>query len=376
MKFEQYVNRGNERLRCGYTTGTAASMGAKACALALLKGEVASSVSITVPKGSLVTADVDLSLQKGKAVCRVLKDGGDDIDVTDGAAIITSVELLENGIHIEGGNGVGRVTKPGLDQAVGQAAINSVPRKMIEAELTQVAKDAGYMGGFSVTISVENGQILAKKTFNPNLGIVGGISILGTSGIVEPMSLEALKQSIETELNMWVACGNKMLLITPGNYGEDFLKEQVKLAGVPLVKCSNFIGDTLDMAQAKGVESVLLVGHIGKVVKLAAGIMNTHSKCADGRAEILAAHAALAGASRACVEEIMNDATVDSSLTVLKREGLYDEVVASLLCKIQSHLTRRSTMRVGAMTFSNVYGHIGTTQVGQELIEERVRNER
>ncbi len=376
MSFEQYVTQNGARLRCGYTTGSAAAMGAKAGATALLLGEIADSVSITVPKGSRIMAEVELCLQAENAVCRVLKDGGDDIDVTHGAAIITTVSLIQEGICIEGGSGVGRVTKPGLDQAVGQAAINSVPRRMIEKELLEVAQKAGYKGGFSVVVSVENGETLAEKTFNPSLGIVGGISILGTSGIVEPMSVEALKQSIDVELNMWTALGEKMLIFTPGNYGEDYLKTQKSLSPLPVVKCSNFIGDSLDMAAEKGVESVLLVGHIGKVVKLAAGIMNTHSRFADGRAEILAAHAALAGASPACVKKIMESVAVDSSLEILKQEGMYEPVVKTLLEKIQFHLSRRSAMRVGAVAFSNVHGLIGTTEIGQILIEERAQYER
>ncbi len=368
MRWEHYRFVGEKKLRCGFTTGTCAAMGAKACALALLKGEKADSVRVTVPKGLQVLAEVDVVLGQEKAMCRVVKDGGDDVDVTHGAVVVTELWLSPGGVCIEGGHGVGRVTKPGLDQAVGQAAINSVPRRMIEAELLAVARQTGYEGGFSVVVSVENGEELAKKTFNPNLGIVGGVSVLGTSGIVEPMSVKALKQSIEAELNVQVAAGAKTILLTPGNYGEDYIQKHEVLCGMPAVKCSNFIGDTLDMAARKDIENVLLVGHFGKLVKLAGGIMNTHSKMADARLEIITAHAAMAGISNATAKELMQCVSVDSALDILKRENIYKPVVASLLCKIQRHLKAHSSLRVGAITFSHVHGHIGTTETAYEIL--------
>ncbi len=371
MKFEMYVNHGKKLLRCGYTTGSAAAMGAKACATALLKGEIAHEIRITVPKGVCVTADADVRLENDFAVCKVIKDGGDDVDATHGATIITKVELCVGGIYIDGGQGVGRVTKPGLNRSVGAAAINSVPRAMIEKELREVASETGYSGGFTVTVSVENGEEIAKKTFNPNLGIVGGISILGTSGIVEPMSLDAIKQSIEVELNMHEKAGEKNIIITPGNYGEDFLKDRGFSKNFPVVKCSNFIGDTLDMAMHRGFEIVLVVGHIGKIIKLAAGIMNTHSKFADGRAEIFTSHAAVAGCSNEVANEIFRSATTDGSIEILKREGLYEQVMRSILAKIHSNLKDRTTMKVGAVTFSNVHGYIGATSAGHEIIGMR-----
>ncbi len=247
---------------------------------------------------------------------------------------------------------------------------------MITKELISVAKETGYGGGFRVTVSVQNGEEIAKKTFNPNLGIVGGISILGTSGIVEPMSIEAIKSSIEVELNVVVAAGKQSIVITPGNYGEKYLKDHDFSKNYPVVKCSNFIGDTLDMAAEKGIKSVLIVGHIGKIVKLAAGIMNTHSKFGDGRAEIFASHAAKCGCLMQTARELFECATADSSIDVLKREGLYESVVESILNKIQFHISKRTSITVGAVMFSNVHGFIGATDEVLAIMDERLQNER
>ncbi len=373
MKFELYVEQDEKKLRCGYTTGSACAMGAHACALALLKNEIASEVSITVPKGVCVTADVEVFVEKDYAVCRVVKDGGDDIDATHGAVISTKVWLLpeDKKVVIEGKEGVGRVTKPGLDRPVGEAAINSIPRNMIKKELASVAESANYSGGFYVEISVLNGEEIAKKTFNEGLGIVGGISILGTSGIVMPMSVDAIKKTISTELNMHSASGEKHIIITPGNYGEHFLNGNGMDKTLPVVKCSNFIGDTLKMAQSKCFSSVLLVGHIGKISKIAAGVLNTHSKYADARAEVFVAHAAMAGCSASVAKELYNSMTADGCIEILKREGIFETAIESLICSVQKNIDKITGIKVGVYTFSNVYGEIAISDVGREIIKER-----
>jgi len=304
MALEVYRMQGTKKLRCGYTTGTCAALAVQAAARALLLGERPAQASLTTPKGILVTAQaLELEVGPDWARCAVQKDAGDDADVTDGILIYALLRRRPGPIVVDGGEGVGRVTKPGLDQPVGAAAINRGPRQMILAQARQVLEQAGLEDGVEIVISVPQGRALAQKTFNPNLGIVGGISILGTSGIVEPQSLQALLDSIEVEIRMLAAQGWRQIVITPGNYGQSFLETFPEAQGWPQVKCANFIGDTLDLCAQYGLRQALLVGHIGKFIKLAGGVMNTHSRVADCRMEIFAAYAALAGADQALVSQ-------------------------------------------------------------------------
>lgn len=265
-------------------------------------------------------------MEGGAALCSVRKDGGDDIDATHGLLITARVEKRsEPGVSIEGGEGVGWVTKPGLDQSVGAAAINRVPRRMIEEEVLSVGDALGYEGGFRVTVSVPGGEEAAKKTFNPQLRIEGGISILGTSGIVEPMSTQALVDTIALEIRQKAAQGHRNIILTPGNYGTDFLRTQgMDRWGHPIVKCSNFIGDALDACGAEHMQGVLLVGHLGKLVKLAGGIMNTHSRTADCRTELFCTYAALRGAGPELCRALMDCAASDACVAVGAGPGAPD----------------------------------------------------
>ena len=224
MAFEHYVRSGAKRLRCGYTTGTCAALAASGAAELLLTGSAPGTVGLRTPKGLFVEVEPDRCETDGTAaVCAVKKDAGDDPDVTDGLLVCARVERTASGIEIDGGVGVGRVTKPGLDQPVGAAAINRVPREMIRAALEHVCAETGYGGGLNVTIFVPEGEAAAEKTFNPMLGITGGISILGTSGIVEPMSQQAIVDTVAIQIRQAAATGSKRLILAPGNYGLDFL---------------------------------------------------------------------------------------------------------------------------------------------------------
>ncbi|MBQ9827499.1 MAG: cobalamin biosynthesis protein CbiD [Lachnospiraceae bacterium] len=374
MAFEHYIRSGQKELRCGYTTGTCAALAASAAAKALLTGTVPETAGLMTAKGLQV--DVFLaggSISGDTARCSVLKDAGDDSDVTDGAEIAAEVRLTDvPGIMIDGGEGVGRVTKPGLDQPVGNAAINSKPRRYIAEAVQRVLDGHGYEGGAEVIVSVPEGREIAKKTFNEGLGIIGGISILGTSGIVEPMSEKALVDSIELSVNQ-AAASSKRIIFTPGNYGETYIKNNdIERFGVPVVKCSNFIGDVLDMAVLKGFEHVLLIGHMGKFAKLAAGIMTTHSRYADGRREVFCANAAICGASADVCRELMKTTTSDACIEILEREGLRGPVLASIIGKIQEHLDLRvkGALEVGALVFSNVYGTLGATDKAEKIMKE------
>lgn len=374
MAFEHYLFSDGKRRRCGFTTGTCAALAAAGAARKLLLGRWPDTVRLRTPKGLVVEVPLeDCRLEGDTAVCGVRKDGGDDVDQTTGALIVASVAKTDiPGITILGGPGVGRVTKPGLDQPVGAPAINRVPRQMIRQELETLCRESEYRGGLTVTISVPEGERIAAKTFNPHLGIQGGISILGTSGIVEPMSLTAMADSLRLELRQLAAQGERNVILTPGNYGQDFLQHHgLDKLGVPVVKCSNFIGEALDQAAEDGMEGVLLVGHAGKLVKLAGGILNTHSRYGDCQTELFCAHAAVCGAGQEVCRALLASATTDACLAILEQAGLRQAVLDRLLTAIHTHLTRRVGGRypIGAILFSNQFGELGRTPDTQEVLQ-------
>lgn len=371
-KLEQYIQVGQKRLRCGYTTGTCAAAAARAAAELLFAGVAPDVVQIDTPAGILVEVDIEEGSLNGEtASCGVRKDAGDDPDITDGILVSASVKRIKNkGIFIDGGEGVGRVTRQGLDQPVGNAAINSTPRRMIAEQLEKVCQKHRYSGGLSVVITIPEGRSLAEKTFNPRLGIEGGLSVLGTSGIVRPMSEEALVASIHAELDICQAEGIQDLLVSPGNYGADFCRNQLGLDLNHAVQCSNYIGDTLDYAASIGMRSLLLVGHIGKLVKCAAGVMNTHSRVADARMETMAAYAAVNGAKPETVRKLLNAVTTDAAVDILQEEGLLAVTMQELTEWAEYHLQRRAgnSMKVELILFSNRHGLLGQTTGAKQLL--------
>ena len=370
-KLEHYIDVGDRKLRCGYTTGTCAAAAVRGAAELLLTGRRLSAVRVDTPAGIPVEAELlEISAGPGWAACAVRKDGGDDPDITDGALIFARVERTGvPGVEIDGGEGVGRVTRPGLDQPVGAAAINSTPRRMIRAQAQAALRAAGASGGLRAVISVPEGRRLAGGTFNPRLGIEGGISILGTSGIVRPMSEEALIRSVRLELDLVRAAGGEDVLVTPGNYGEDFARDVLGLKLDRWALCSNYVGEAIDHARGLGFRSLLLVGHLGKLVKVAAGIMNTHSRTADGRGETMAAHTALCGGDRETVEAVFRTITTDDAIDCLDRAGLRGPVMASLARELDIQLKRRAGegMEIEAIFFSNRFGILGRTPGAEKL---------
>ena len=291
--------------------------------------------------------------------------------MTNGTLIVARVEKTDTpGVTIDGGTGVGRVTRPGLDQPVGEAAINSTPRRMIRQQAEEEAARAGYTGGLSITISVPEGEALAAHTFNPRLGIEGGISILGTSGIVRPMSEAALIDSLYLEQDMTKAAGVTDLLVTPGNYGDSFAQGTLGLDLTHRCTCSNYLGHAIDHAAGLGFRSFLLVGHLGKLIKVAAGSMNTHSKVADGRRETLTAHAALAGGSPALLKALFACPTTDAGVGLLKEAGLLEPVMASIAQALEEVLKHRAgpELSIEAVFFSNQYGLLGKTTGADKLL--------
>lgn len=378
---DYYVIRGNKKMRFGYTTGSCAAAACKGATEILLGGKLQETVTLMTPKGILLTLELkDIQIETDKVTCAIRKDAGDDPDTTNGILVYATVEKTkEQGITLDGGIGVGRVTKAGLSQKIGEAAINPVPKSMILRAATEIAEKYDYEGGLKIIIAVPEGVEIGKKTFNPRLGIVGGISILGTSGIVEPMSEAALVQSIQVEMKQHFSQGEEYLLVTPGNYGADYLREHMNLPYEKNIKCSNYVGETIDMAIDMGVKGILFIAHIGKFVKVAAGIMNTHSHSADARMEVLASNAIRAGAPLECAKEILNASTTDEALDILNRYQMTQGTMKEVLDRIQFYLNHRSYEQIllGAVVFSNTCGYLGQTADAAKLIEQiNIQNEK
>ena len=374
---DKYIIKNNKRLRYGYTTGSCAAGATRGAVRMLLSGASLSEVELQTPKGITLNLQLhDITRGETHVSCAVQKDAGDDPDTTNGILVYAKVEkisaeaakniidnqntdskkvIIHSSIILDGGVGVGRVTKPGLSQKVGEAAINPVPKAMILREAEEAAQEYDYEGYLKITISVPE----------------GGISILGTSGIVEPMSERALIASIQVEMKQHFFQGENYILVTPGNYGADYLREHMTIPFENNIKCSNYVGETIDMAIDMGVKGILFVAHIGKFVKVAAGIMNTHSHCADGRMEVLCASAIRAGGTLECAREILEAGTTDEALAVIDRYGILKQTMAIVMEKIQFYLDHRSYEQIllGAVVFSNVYGLLGQTRDALKLME-------
>jgi cobalt-precorrin-5B (C1)-methyltransferase len=369
---DEFICHGKEKLRCGYTTGSCAAAAAKAAAEMLLSEANVSFVGISTPKGIKLKLDVlEPMINENYAECAIKKDSGDDPDITNGILVFARVSKIASGIEITGGRGIGIITKSGLDQPVGEYAINSVPRKMIKSALEEIAEKYDYHGGLRAEISVPNGEEIAKKTYNPRMGIEGGISIIGTSGIVEPMSNSALIDTIRLEAKMRYSEGYRNLLLTLGNYSENYIQKSMPFALEKSVKCSNFIGEAIDIALETGFERILIIGHIGKLVKLGAGIMNTHSAQADGRMDVLVTCGMLADADVNLLKEIPQCVTVDSALDILKSGGYMEKTLDILADRAEYYLNAKvkNEIEIGAVMFSEKHGISVKTSLADKLIK-------
>ncbi len=344
----------------------------------LLEGEEIHDVTVQTPKGPVFYAEIEeIRREKEFASCAVVKDAGDDPDVTNGIRIFAEVRFTDGQeIVIEGGNGVGRVTKPGLDQPVGETAINSVPRKMIKEALSEVLKEHGQEGrGILVTISAEGGEEIAKKTFNPKLGIVGGISILGSTGIVEPMSEAALIETIRREIKVRRAEGRTILVLVPGNYGLTFLEERFGLKEDSVVTASNYAYEAVRMGAEEGFQRIVLAGHLGKLVKLAGGIKNTHSSYGDHRMEILSECSKNAGADEKLREKLFACATTEEAVRLLNEAGVWEKTAEELIRRITNTLAEWTEHRAEAETvfFVKEGGTFAASAHAKEWLEEAGR---
>lgn len=373
-----------KELRSGYTTGTCAAAAAWAAVRLLCSGFRETTVEVLTPGGQTLAIPVAGSnLLEGKwAICSVKKDAGDDPDVTNGAFVYARVSFagkrpterpcygsdMHPGLYLTGGEGVGMVTRKGLSCPVGYHAINPVPRTMIFEAADGARRLSGQPdGGLLIEISIPEGTELAAKTFNPNLGITGGISVLGTTGIVNPMSEAALIETIRLDIRVRAAGGRKILAVAPGNYGERFVREELGLDLSSFVKSSNFIGDTFRMMEEEKIERVLLAGHLGKMIKVAGGVMNTHSKYGDRRMEILAGCAAEAGMPEESAKRLYGMNTTDEATDYLKEEKWLGPVMETVAGRVKENLKSRYRVDTEVVLFNGTIGILAMTAGAKEF---------
>ena len=418
------VVQGQRSLRRGYTTGSCSAAATKAALLMMMGGERCETVRIDTPKGIELSLEVsDQEYSPCEALCSITKDAGDDPDATHGLRIFSRVsrssgstgplpyeEQLEISgvsvkVHITGGRGVGVVTRGGLSCDVGKSAINPVPRRMILKSVKDVFEnmEPELIPDFlHIEISAENGEETAKKTFNPKLGIVGGISILGTSGIVEPMSEKALVDTIRTEIKQFAELSGikreadhepqgddasdlnavedglgfpvPPMLVCPGNYGQDYARDVLGIDLESGVKCSNYIGEMLDYSCWLGIPKILLIGHAGKLIKIAAGVMNTHSSSADGRQEVIASHGAMLGMEPSAVRDIMNAISAEEMTDILRNQGeeFAQKVFDSIGTKIKEHIDHRTRgkLQVEFIVFTKIHGTLIKSGGADQMLKD------
>lgn len=341
--------------RKGYTTGSCATAAAKVAALMVLRQQVINQVSIVTPSGVTLRLNVEQPLICGQqASAAIRKDGGDDVDATHGMLIFAQVALNDSGsISIVGGEGVGTVTRKGIGLPVGSSAINRTPLHTIEEAVREVI---GPERGAEIVIFAPEGEERAQKTYNGRLGILGGISIIGTTGIVTPMSEESWKRSLALELEMKRAQGMTSVILVPGNHGERFVQEQMQLSGDRVVTMSNFVGYMLQETQRLGFRRVVLVGHLGKLIKVAAGIFHTHSHIADGRMETLVTRLALMGAPHELLQAVFECSTTEAAMELIEQHGLqavYNDIAQAICARINQMLRFAvQPLRCDAVLFS------------------------
>lgn len=363
----EYILKNGKKLKTGITTGTCATACATAAFKMIMKKDHIKSISIKLPSGETKNIDIYKSeLYENRAICVVKKYSGDDPDITDKILICVEVTLTGTAdINIDGGIGVGRVTQKGLDQDVGKAAINSVPRRMISENIEAIMTEYNYKKGVNVIVSVPNGEEIARKTFNSQLGIINGISIIGTTGIVEPMSEKALVDSLKVEMKVIKEKGYKNIIAYPGNYAKKFINENnsIKKLNISVnkenhIKFSNFLGEVLEFALELEFEEILIVGHIGKMVKVAGGMMNTHSNNGDFRMEMIACYAALYGASSKIVSNILSSVTTEHALEILEQEKIQEKVIKKIQEKAIFYINKKvdNKIKSNLIIYSNTKG--------------------
>ncbi|AGB77630.1 cobalt-precorrin 5B C1-methyltransferase [Enterobacteriaceae bacterium strain FGI 57] len=370
--FDAPVWHNGKPLRKGYTTGSCATAAAKVAALMVLRQHVIHQVSIVTPSGVTLNLNVELPQIEGQqAVAAIRKDGGDDVDATHGMLIFARVTLNDSGeIVLRGGEGVGTVTRKGVGLPPGSAAINRTPRQTIEAAVREAI---GPARGADVEIFAPEGEARAQKTYNARLGILGGISILGTTGIVTPMSEESWKRSLSLELEIKRAAGLTRVVLVPGNHGERFVREQLDIDSEVVVTMSNFVGYMLDEAVRLGFQHIVLIGHPGKLIKIAAGIFHTHSHIADARMETLVAHLALLGAPLDLLTQVSDCDTTEAAMEHIDAFGyqrIYNHLAERICLRVQQKLRFTKTPPVcDAIMFAFDNQVLGSNRPVEAIVE-------
>lgn len=367
-------------MRSGFTTGSCAAAAAKAASYMLFTKRRKNNISIITPIGAVYEANVEMiDITDEYVSCGIKKDAGDDPDITNGIYICAKVSRnygASERVTIKGGSGVGIVTRPGLEMPVGEAAINSTPRKMITDEVLEVLDNLDVDENLLVEIFVPDGEIIGQKTFNPHMGVEGGISILGTTGIVEPMSNEAILRTIELDIKQKKSENMQTAILVPGNYGEVFLRDNYKVDEKKIVHFSNYVGFAIDKAIEVGFKRILIAGHTGKMIKVSGGIMNTHSKEADARLELMMA-ATFETMSKlempidaALLDNILKQVTTTAALDLIDEKGILREVCEVILNKILYHLNKRAKneAKIEVILYENKYGLLAKTENAEKYL--------
>lgn len=371
--FDAPVWHNGKALRKGYTTGSCATAAAKVAALMVLRQHIIHQVSIVTPSGVTLRLNVESPHIEGQqGIAAIRKDGGDDVDATHGMLIFARVTLNDGGeIVLSGGEGVGKVTRKGIGLPVGSAAINRTPRQTIEAAVREVI---GPSRGAEVEIFAPEGEERAQKTYNNRLGILGGISIIGTTGIVTPMSEESWKRSLSLELEIKREAGLERVVLVPGNHGERFVREQMGLSSDIVVTMSNFVGYMIEEAVRLGYRQIVLIGHPGKLVKIAAGIFHTHSHIADARMETLVAHLALLGAPHDLLLKVSECDTTEAAMEHIDAAGfshLYNHLAQRICQRVMLNLRfTKNPPQCDAIMFSFDNQILGSNRPFQEIVED------
>ncbi len=371
--FDAPVWHNGKALRKGYTTGSCATAAAKVAALMVLRQHIIHQVSIVTPSGVTLRLNVESPHIEGQqGIAAIRKDGGDDVDATHGMLIFARVTLNDGGeIVLSGGEGVGTVTRKGIGLPVGSAAINRTPRQTIEAAVREVI---GPSRGADVEIFAPEGEERAQKTYNSRLGILGGISIIGTTGIVTPMSEESWKRSLSLELEIKREAGLVRVVLVPGNHGERFVREQMGLSSDIVVTMSNFVGYMIEEAVRLGYRQIVLIGHPGKLVKIAAGIFHTHSHIADARMETLVAHLALLGAPHELLQKVSECDTTEAAMEHIDAAGfghLYNQLAQRICQRVMQNLRfTKNPPQCDAIMFSFDNHILGTNRPFQDIVED------
>ena len=341
------MSKTKSELRTGFTTGACAAAAAKAATLALTSG-IVTEVTLKSSTGEQIEIPIEKCEVTGHNTARasVLKNSGDDAkyDVTHGIEVIVTVSLRNGtGVRVKGGDGIGVVTRPGLPVAVGEPAINPGPKKMIIESVQEILPSNMEA---EIVISIPDGKKLADKTYNPRLGIVGGISILGTTGIVRPRSLSAFIATVAAEIDVALAQGHTRLILVLGSIGESIARRLLENSAGEIIQTGDFIGYMIKRASEKGAREIIVLGHAGKVVKLAAGIFNTNYRVGDARREVVAAYAALAGAPKRIIEMIMEANTTDEMADILERYDLAQETFNLIAESAKDRVVQKAGNRV------------------------------